>query len=135
VTEINKVAKTGYGRAYVYFKNKNELFIALIERVMKKMYDVAGLPFVPKTKQAAYDQIKHQVELFIQSAIEEKKVMKIIKEAIGISEIVREKWRKIKVHFIEEITEDIRFVQKTRLVRADINPTLIAKSWFYLNEQ
>lgn len=135
MTEINKVAKTGHGTAYVYFKNKDELFIELIERIMQKMYDVAELPFQPESKRAASEQIKEQVIRFIESALEEKKAMRIIKEAIGVSQAVEDKWDLIKAHFIKRISEDIHYVQRAGLVRSDVDPHVVAKSWFYLNEQ
>ncbi|OJH16393.1 TetR family transcriptional regulator, partial [Bacillus obstructivus] len=37
MTQINKMAHTGYGTAYVYFRNKDELFVELMETIMQKM--------------------------------------------------------------------------------------------------
>ncbi|MFD1706278.1 TetR/AcrR family transcriptional regulator [Siminovitchia sediminis] len=135
MTQINKLAHTGYGTAYVYFKNKDELFTELIETIMQKMYDVAGLPFTPKTKEEAFTQIKKQTRLFMELSLEERQVMKIIKEAIGVSPIVAEKWSQIRARFISGITKDIEYVQKAGLARDDFHANLIAKGWFYMNEQ
>jgi hypothetical protein len=35
ITQIIKHAETGYGTAYVYFKNKDDLLISLMEDVAK----------------------------------------------------------------------------------------------------
>ncbi|RWR11867.1 TetR/AcrR family transcriptional regulator [Siminovitchia fortis] len=135
MTQINKLAHTGYGTAYVYFKNKDELFTELMETIMKKMYDVAGLPFKPRTKEEAFAQILKQTRLFMQSALEEKEMMKVVKEAIGVSPIVEEKWNHIRARFIGGITKDIQFVQEAGLANEKFDASLIAKGWFYMNEQ
>jgi AcrR family transcriptional regulator len=135
MTQIHKIAKTGYGTAYVYFRNKDDLFVELMETVMKKMYEVADLPFRPKTKEEAFSRIKKQASEFLKAALEEKAIMQVVKEAIGASEMVSEKWNQIRTRFINGITADIRFVQKAGLARQDLDPHLIAKGWFYMNEQ
>ncbi|KOP71663.1 TetR/AcrR family transcriptional regulator [Cytobacillus solani] len=135
MTEINKRANTGYGTAYVYFKNKDELFAELMENIVEKMYDVASMPFEPTTVEEAYSQIKAQVRLFIQAALDEQETMKVIKEAIGISEMVERKWSQIRARFIAEITKDITFVQTAGMANKDIEASLIARGWYYMNEQ
>jgi len=135
MTQINKLAETGYGTAYVYFRNKDELFMELMERIMKKMYGVADLLFQPQTKQEAYSQIHEQVCLFLKSALEEKEVMRVIKEATGVSEPVKEKWNKIRTRFIVGITKDITYVQQAGLAKTKLDAPLIARGWFYMNEQ
>ncbi|MFS0643630.1 TetR/AcrR family transcriptional regulator [Siminovitchia sp. 179-K 8D1 HS] len=135
MTQINKMAHTGYGTAYVYFRNKDELFAELMETIMQKMYEVADLPFQPKTKEEAFSQIQKQTELFLKAALEEKAIMQVVKEAIGTSEIVSEKWNKIRTRFVNGIKADISFVQNAGLARPDLDARLIAKGWFYMNEQ
>lgn len=135
MTEINKRANTGYGTAYVYFKNKDELFAELMENIVEKMYDVASMPFEPTTVEEAYSQIKAQVRLFIQAALDEQEMMKVIKEAIGISEMVERKWSQIRARFIAGITKDITFVQTAGMANKDIEASLIARGWYYMNEQ
>ncbi|GIN95471.1 TetR family transcriptional regulator [Siminovitchia terrae] len=135
MTQINKLAHTGYGTAYVYFKNKDDLFTELMETIMQKMYDVAALPFKPSSKEEAFAQILEQTRLFMKSSLEEKEVMKVVKEAIGVSAIVEEKWNNIRARFIRGITKDILFVQEAGLANEKFDASLIAKGWFYMNEQ
>lgn len=135
MTQINKLAHTGYGTAYVYFKNKDDLFTELMETIMQKMYDVAALPFKPNSKEEAFAQILEQTRLFMKSSLEEKEVMKVVKEAIGVSAIVEEKWNNIRARFIRGITKDILFVQEAGLANEKFDASLIAKGWFYMNEQ
>ncbi|WP_342514430.1 TetR/AcrR family transcriptional regulator [Sporosarcina sp. FSL K6-1522] len=135
MTQINALAKTGYGTAYLYFQNKDELFTVVMEDIMTKMYEVADLPFHPQTKQEAYAQINEQTRLFLQSALDEKDMMRLIKEAIGVSEIVQDKWNQIRTRFIGGITKDITYVQQAGLAKRHGNANLLAKGWFYMNEQ
>lgn len=109
ISQIIKKANKGYGTAYVYFQNKDELLIELMEHVMNRFYDVAELPFQPETKQEAYERIEHQVRLFLKLAVQEREMLKVMKEAIGLSEAVKEKWVEIRERFIRRITEDITY--------------------------
>jgi len=107
----------------------------LMENIMRKMYEVADLAFRPKTKQEAYSKIKEQTYLFLKSALEEKEMMQVITEAIGISETVQGKWGDIRSRFITGIMKDIEYVQLIGLAKKKVDAALIAKGWFYMNEQ
>lgn len=134
VSQVIKKAKTGYGTAYVYFKNKDELFITLMEDLMNQFYEVAEIPFKPQTKEEAYENIKKQVRLFLQLALDERDMMKVVKEAIGVSPEIEEKWYGIRERFIERISVDIRYAQTQKLAKEQLDPALTARGWFYSNE-
>lgn len=135
MTRVNKLAETGYGTAYVYFKNKDELFIELMESAMANMYEVAALPFAPQSREEAFRQIKQQVRQFNEAALDERRIMAIVKEAIGVSAAVEEKWNSIRTRFIRGIADDIRHVQESGLADPDYDALLIAKGWYAMNEQ
>jgi AcrR family transcriptional regulator len=134
ISQIIKKARTGYGTAYVYFKNKDELLIVLMEELMDQFFKVAELPFEPITKEEAYNMITRQVNLFLTLSIEEKEMMKIVKEAIGISSAVEQKWIEIRERFIHRISHDIEYAQSNALAKQHLEPLLVAKGWFYSNE-
>lgn len=134
ISQIIKKAKTGYGTAYVYFKNKDELFITLMEDLMNQFYEVAEMPFKPQTKVEAYENIKKQVRLFLQLALDERDMMNVVKEAIGVSAEINNKWYMIRERFIERISVDIRYAQAQKLAKQHLNPFLTARGWFYSNE-
>jgi AcrR family transcriptional regulator len=134
ISQIIKKARTGYGTAYVYFKNKDELLIILMEELMDQFYKVAELPFEPATKKEAYDMITKQVKLFLSLSIEEREMMKIFREAIGVSAEIEQKWEKIRERFIHRISHDITFAQANGLAKDHLDPLLVAKGWFYANE-
>ncbi|MCL7748562.1 TetR/AcrR family transcriptional regulator [Halalkalibacter alkaliphilus] len=134
IQQIIKVAETGYGTAYVYFKNKDDFLIEIMQETMEEFYQVATLPFKPSTQLEAEQLIANQVKLFLSLALKNKELMKIMKEAIGVSEIVQDKWQTIRDRFISSITTDISFAQSQSLANKELVPSIVAKSWFYTNE-
>ncbi|MCM3242006.1 TetR/AcrR family transcriptional regulator [Cytobacillus firmus] len=134
ISQVIKKANTGYGTAYVYFKNKDELFITLMEDLMNQFYEVAEMPFKPQAKEEAYENIKKQVRLFLRLALDERDMMKVVKEAIGVSPEIEEKWYGIRERFIERISVDIRYAQAQKLAKKQLDPSLTARGWFYSNE-
>ncbi|KMK77550.1 TetR/AcrR family transcriptional regulator [Alkalihalobacillus pseudalcaliphilus] len=134
ISQIIKKANIGYGTAYVYFKNKDVLFIEIMEEIIIKFYEVADLPFAPKTTENAHEQISKQVRLFLECAIEEKEMMLIVKEAIGTSPLVEERWSLIRERFIKRIGLDIKYAQKEQLAKTSFQPEILARGWFYANE-
>ncbi|KGX86990.1 TetR/AcrR family transcriptional regulator [Pontibacillus litoralis] len=134
ISQIIKKAQTGYGTAYVYFRNKDELFIYLMEELMNKFYTIAELPFEPITHEEARSLIRNQVQQFLQLSIKEKAMMTVIQEAKGISPSVQEKWSNIRERFISRITIDVQYAQAANLAKKSLNPHLVARGWFYANE-
>lgn len=134
ISQIIKRAGVGYGTAYVHFEGKDELLIVLIETVMDQFYQVAEQPFEPRTSEEAREQIEQQATAFLQLAEQERELLRIVEQAIGVSYAIRTKWKQIRERFIERISRDIRYAQATGLARSDLNPTLVARGWFFANE-
>ncbi|MBP3951775.1 TetR/AcrR family transcriptional regulator [Bacillus suaedae] len=134
IAQIIKKANTGYGTAYVYFKNKDELFMILMDDLMNRFYEVAEIPFKPQSKNEALELIKNQVHLFLTLAVEEKNMMMIVKEAIGVSADIDQAWYKIRERFINRISIDIAYAQENDLAKKNLDPSLVARGWFYSNE-
>ncbi|MBE5106558.1 TetR/AcrR family transcriptional regulator [Bacillus thuringiensis] len=134
ITQIIKHAETGYGTAYVYFKNKDDLLIALMEDVMNRFYGIAERTFSPQTKVEALDMIQNQVRAFLQLAEEERAMLQVVEEAIGLSKEIRQKWDKIRERFIKSITQDIAYSQESGLAQPELNKEIVACCWFAMNE-
>ncbi|MGN4422647.1 TetR/AcrR family transcriptional regulator [Bacillus cereus group sp. MYBK30-1] len=134
ITQIIKHAKTGYGTAYVYFKNKDDLLIILMEDVMNRFYDIAERTFSPQTNVEARDMIQNQVRAFLQLAEEERAILQVVEEAIGLSKEIRQKWDEIRERFIKSITQDITYSQENKLAHPELNKEIVARGWFAMNE-
>lgn len=134
ISQIIKDAETGYGTAYVYFKNKDDILIVLMEDVMNRFYTIAERSFFPKTKIEAHTMIQNQVRAFLQLAEEERNILQIVEEAIGTSNTVCHKWNEIRERFISRIMQDITYSQNNKLARSELNKAIAARGWFYTNE-
>ncbi|WP_459502914.1 TetR/AcrR family transcriptional regulator [Bacillus sp. C1] len=134
ISQIIKHAETGYGTAYVYFKNKDELLMILMEDVMKRFYKVAERSFCPQTKKEAHNMIQNQVRTFLQLAVEERNMLQIVEEAIGASKEVHKKWNEIRERFISRIIQDITYSQDHELARNELDKAIVARGWFSMNE-
>ncbi|MED1411028.1 MULTISPECIES: TetR/AcrR family transcriptional regulator [Bacillus] len=134
ITQIIKHAETGYGTAYVYFKNKDDLLIVLMEDVMNRFYDIAERTFSPQTNVEARDMIQNQVRAFLQLAEEERAILQVMDEAIGLSKEIRQKWNEIRERFIKSITQDITYSQENKLAHPELNKEIVARGWFAMNE-
>ena len=134
ISQIIKRAETGYGTAYVHFKGKDEILIALMETVMQEFLDMAHTPFLPTSKEEAKELVLKQVTAFLTMAKSNKDIMKVFAEAISLSPAVNEKWddiRKTNIHFI---IRDITYAQSQGLVRSDLKIDIVARSRFLLTE-
>ncbi|MEK7016271.1 TetR/AcrR family transcriptional regulator [Bacillus sp. FSL R9-9410] len=134
ITQIIKHAETGYGTAYVYFKNKDALLVVLMEDVMNRFYDIADRSFSPQTKLEACDMIQSQVRAFLQLAEEERDILQVVEEAIGLSREISQKWDEIRERFIKSITQDITYSQESGLAQPELNKEIVARGWFAMNE-
>ncbi|PEW79514.1 TetR family transcriptional regulator [Bacillus cereus] len=134
ITQIIKHAETGYGTAYVYFKNKDDLLIVLMEDVMNQFYDIADRSFSPQTKEEARIMIQNQVRAFLQLAKKERAILQVVQEAIGLSKEILQKWDEIRERFINNITQDITYSQESGLAQPELNKEIVARAWFAMNE-
>ncbi|WP_270607656.1 TetR/AcrR family transcriptional regulator [Bacillus mobilis] len=134
ITQIIKHAETGYGTAYVYFKNKDDLLIVLMEDVMIQFYDIAERSFSPQTKEEARIMIQNQIRAFLQLAEKERPILQVVEEAIGLSKEIRQKWDEIRERFINNITQDIKYSQESGLAQPKLNKEIVARAWFAMNE-
>ncbi|WPK10376.1 TetR/AcrR family transcriptional regulator [Lysinibacillus louembei] len=134
ITQIIKRAKTGYGTAYVHFNGKDDILIMLMENVMREFLEMAETPFFPASKEEAKKLVLKQVTAFLKMAESNKKIMKVFSEAIGLSPSVNSKWNEIREANIHFITKDITFAQNAGLARTDLKAELVARFWFFANE-
>lgn len=134
ISQIIKQAGVGYGTAYVYFKNKDEIFVTVMEEVMERFLAVAKETFRPESVKVARQQIRNQVEDYLCLAIEERVIMKVVKEAIGASDLIETKWLEIRNEFIKRISADIAYSQSNDLVSTKFDPAITAQNWYSMNE-
>ncbi|MBX9956156.1 TetR/AcrR family transcriptional regulator [Peribacillus simplex] len=134
ISQMIKRAKIGYGTAYVHFKGKEDLLIVLMENVMEQFYEIAETSFFPKSKDEAKHIINSQANAFLKMAEAERNMMQVFEQAIGISTIISDKWKAIRMKFIQRISQDVAYAQQNGLARTELNHELVARGWFFTNE-
>lgn len=134
ISQIIKQAKIGYGTAYVHFDGKDAILIELMDNVMARFFQIAEAPFFPKSKEEAKKLIEKQTFEFLKMADIERPMMRVIKEAIGFSPAVYEKWKEIRQKFIKGIETDILFSQRSGIANSELNHVVVARGWFFSNE-
>lgn len=134
ISQIIKKANVGYGTAYVHFEGKDDLLIVLMEGVMAQFYQIAEIPFSPKSKTEAEQIIQEQATSFLKLAEKERAMMQVFEQAIGSSPIASHKWKEIREKFIQRISQDVSYSQNNNLARTGLNHELVARGWFFSNE-
>jgi AcrR family transcriptional regulator len=134
ISQMIKKANIGYGTAYVHFQGKEDILIVLMENVMEKFYEIAEISFFPKTKEEAEKMIQKQAASFLKMAENEREMMQVFEQAIGISASVSNKWKAIREKFIQRISKDIDYARRNGLARSELNPDIVARAWFFTNE-
>ncbi|MED2511005.1 TetR/AcrR family transcriptional regulator, partial [Bacillus thuringiensis] len=112
----------------------DDLLISLMEDVMNQFYNIAELSFSPQTKEEARIMIQNQVRAFLQLADEERAILHVVEEAIGLSREIRQKWDEIRERFITSIKQDITYSQESGLAQPNLNKEIVARGWFAMNE-
>ncbi|WP_083998272.1 TetR/AcrR family transcriptional regulator [Caryophanon tenue] len=135
MTQIIKEAGVGYGTAYVYFKNKDDLLRVIMDDTIVSLQAIGLMPFVPSTKPEAIDIITKQLCLVIDAALQHQRMLKVVYEAIGCSPLIADFWKKFQDTFKLSIARDIRYVQEIGLAHPHINADVLAHLWYSLNEQ
>lgn len=135
MTQVIKEAGVGYGTAYVYFKNKDDLFQIIIEETILGLQQVGTMTFTPSTKDDAITMIQQQAKLFIEEGIRQRDMLRVIHEAIGFSTIIAQKWQHVRAFFENGIEKDVRYAQQQGLANATLDAKDVARLWFTLNEQ
>lgn len=134
ISLISSRADTAYSTAYVYFKNKEEMFSIIVDETFQSLYDMAGQDFTPQTVSEAHRIIQRQCRTYLAFALSSREMLLVLEEAIRCSSMVRSKWWEIKAYFIKTITKDIAFSKTIGLIPSHVDARIAAESWYAINE-
>src|SRR5699024_3703797 len=116
VTLIAKRAQIGYGTVYLHFPSgKDEVLLHIMGDIMDKFYTIAELEYTPTNKHEAYQFTLNNTTNFLRLAVEHKKLLAVIHEAIGFSPLIRFKWDEIIERFIIRVSQNIMIVKEKGL--------------------
>lgn len=135
MTQVIQEAGVGYGTAYVYFKNKDDLFNVIIDEAVLNLQEVVLFKFEPTSKEEAIQLIRKQLHLVVETANKERNILRVTHEAIGSSPLVANNWKRFQDTFKQSILHDINYVQRVGLAHEHLNADIISEVWYVMNEK
>jgi AcrR family transcriptional regulator len=137
ITMISKKADIGYGTAYAHFPvGKDDIFLAIMAETMEEFYRIADTEYTVKSKAEAFAFVQKNIENFLELAVKHQGILKVFHEAIGLSQIVREKWEDFSERFLKRIAQNVENAIEKGLARnPDYDPEIVASVLFYTGEK
>lgn len=129
ISDIISRAKIARGTVYQYFKNKDDIFITLLENyfdewrklLVRRDYE---LDF---SKITAVDFLKHRIKTTLQFFADDHELCNIVlRMGVGLHESIEDVIKRLERDILTIVKEEIRFGQKTRNVDQNIDTDLVA---------
>lgn len=129
ISDIINRAKIARGTVYQYFKNKDDIFITLLENyfnawrniLVKRDYE---LDF---TKITAVDFLKHRIRTTLQFFADDHELCNIVlRMGVGLHESIEKVINRLERDILTIVKDEIRFGQRTRNVDENMDTDLVA---------
>jgi len=129
VTEVSKRANVGYGTIYSHFQGKDDLLINIIMRVMDNFFYVLNeYKFEYNDLQGLYYIIEKRNREILNLGVENRNILKVLYEAMYLSNNIFEHWNNTQSNFIILIESDVHSARQDGYVTHDIDARVVAKS-------
>lgn len=129
ISDIITRAKIARGTVYQYFKNKDDLFITLLEDYFTTWRELLvkrdrELDFATIT---AVDFLKHRIKTTLQFFADDPELCNIVlRMGVGLHENIETVIKRLERDIQGVITDELRFGQKTRNIAATMDTDLVA---------
>ncbi len=129
ISDIISRAKIARGTVYQYFKNKDDIFITLLENyfhawrniLVKRDYE---LDF---TKITAVDFLRHRIRTTLQFFADDHELCNIVlRMGVGLHESIEKVINRLERDILTIVKDEIRFGQRTRNVDENMDTDLVA---------
>ncbi|HPT69532.1 MAG TPA: TetR/AcrR family transcriptional regulator [Syntrophomonas sp.] len=128
ITKIAKRAGVAYGTVYTYFISKEDILAQILnEDILKKVDNIVYVKYNPKTLDVAKVIINKQITAFFEIAAYHKQMLKIMREAMGVTADIRELWRANIAAAEKRIAKDIKRNQAAGFAKKSLDPAIAAK--------
>lgn len=115
-----KVAKTSHGTFYLYFRNKQDLFLALIDDVTEAMRELAeSLPPIKPSK-AGYDELRSWLDRFYGIYEHYQPVIRAWTEANAQSQEMARTGARVLRRFIDQLVRRIKESNRSAVSNPEI---------------
>ena len=129
ISDIISRAKIARGTVYQYFKNKDDIFITLLEDYFNKWQKILvrrdyELDF---TKITAVDFLKHRIKTTLQFFADDHELCNIVlRMGVGLHENIEHVIKNLERDILNIVKEEIHFGQRTKNVDENMDTDLVA---------
>jgi len=129
ISDIISLAKIARGTVYQYFKNKDDIFITLLENHFDKWRTILvrrdyELDF---TKITAVDFLRHRIRTTLQFFADDHELCNIVlRMGVGLHESIENVVNKLERDILTIVKDEIRFGQRSRNMDENMDTDLVA---------
>ena len=124
VGAITGAAKTAHGTFYLYFRNKEDVFIAVVQGVVLEMYDTMTLD---RPDGRGRDYLDRALRNLMKAYVKHAGIWRCLLEAVFMNPAIEAMWREMRAGFINQMAKAIVVYQEKGSVR-DVDPLIAANA-------
>lgn len=124
VGAITSRANTAHGTFYLYFRNKQDAFAAVMDSVADELYREAE-PAAPAHDARA--ALEHSIRGFLEAYVRHRRLWRSLLEASFTNPDIEPVWLALRTRFVDRIERDLRVLVDAGVVRP-IDPPLVANA-------
>lgn len=125
VAGITEAANTAHGTFYLYFRNKEDVFIQIMASAMEELYRLTVARLVPITDRYDLAAARERIARYLTTAESHGRLLRALLEAILVNPTVEATWLDLRGRFQGAIAERLRAYQAMGELEGR-NPDLMA---------
>jgi AcrR family transcriptional regulator len=133
VDQIARSAGLSRSAFYTHFADKEELLLAAVEEVSRRLYEMADRWWHGVGPPA--ERVRRAIEGVVDVYASEAGVLRIATEVATYDEQVRRLWLDIAERFIEATADHVRSEQDLGLIPRNLDPRATAEALFWMAER
>jgi AcrR family transcriptional regulator len=124
VGAITSAADTAHGTFYLYFRNKEDAFAAVVQSVVLDMYDTMTFD---RPEARGRDCLDRALRNLLKTYVKHAGIWRCLLEAVFISPAIETMWREMRAGFVTQMAKTIVTYQDKGTVRV-IDPLIAANA-------
>jgi AcrR family transcriptional regulator len=124
VGAITSAAETAHGTFYLYFRNKDDVFAAVVQNVVLEMYDTMTFDRSDLNGRAYLDRTLRNL---LQTYVKHAPIWRCLLEAVFTSSAIEAMWREMRAGFVNQMAKSVMVFQQKGSVRA-VDPLIAANA-------
>lgn len=127
VALITKAAGTAHGTFYLYFKNKEDVFVEVIGDVTQEIYQHSLLPLSESQDERMRHPIRDRIGAFLEACQTNAPLFRALLEGVIVSPRVAEAWAEERQRMHHTVASLLDYLAERRIVR-DMDTALMAEA-------